>query len=312
MRALRPGAAGFLYQRPEDTLVAGECARMGSSGSGSGGRRPDLQHRDADSTLDAAGEGLGEFWTVAVRFEEHHDRSHPVALAEREQPVGGIQDRAVSRRDDRVVADPAPRVECVDRDVAALRDHRHGAGGKGLNRVAPDRHVRRKGNDAVAVRSADWKGSAEGGFAELALEFAPALDLTEAGGDDDGAAAARVGGGFDRCADVRRRHGYSDGVHRLGKVRKGGEALDVADSLPLWVDAPDRPIEAKALEVAQDDVAVRAGAVSGPYDRDGTRLEQSIELHMHLPGNAAFATGAAHKPILNEASVRRRGARGRA
>ena len=163
-----------------------------------------------------------------------------------------------------------------------------GPAGQGLDRVAPDRRVVCERDDSVAVRPADGKRSVERGLAQLTLEFAPALDLAEAGGDHDRAAAPRVGGGLDRCRHMGGGHGDRDRVSRLGQVGEGGEARDVADLVAPRIDAPDRAVEADPLEVAQDDVAVRAGSVSCPHDRDGTRLEQSIELHQHLPGTRCF------------------------
>ena len=98
VRVARPRGARLLDQRPEDALVAGE--RAGVCGRGRRGPclgRAGLEHRDADPALGAAGERLGELLAVPVRFEEHRDRADAVALAEREQPVGRIADRAVAR-----------------------------------------------------------------------------------------------------------------------------------------------------------------------------------------------------------------------
>ena len=84
----------------------------------------------------------------------------------------------------------------------------------------------------------------------------------------------------------------------------------LADFVAARVHAPDRSVEADPLEIAQDDVAVRAGAISCPDYRDGTRLEQAVELH-HTYLHALLSQLKlliTHRP--NAASARRRGARG--
>ncbi len=134
----------------------------------------------------------------------------PSEPAQGAEPVARVADRLVAGRDDGVEADPAPRAERVDGDVAALGDHRDAPGPQRLDRVAPQRGAGVEADDAVAVRPADGQGAGERRLAQLALEPAAGLDLAEAGGDDDRAAAAerrRLGdhrgdpGGRDRDGD---------------------------------------------------------------------------------------------------------------
>ena len=119
--------AGLLEQGREDSLVAGEGAGVGAGRAHPGLRGADLQHRDADPALGAAGQRPRQPGPVAVGLEEERDRAHSVEPGHRVDPVAGVEDGLVPGRDDGVEADPAARAEGVDREVPALADQRDAA-----------------------------------------------------------------------------------------------------------------------------------------------------------------------------------------
>ncbi len=260
-----PGAPGLLDQRAKDPLVTGERAGVCRGGPGAGRRRTDLKHRNPGLALRAFGQSTGELGAVPIGLEEHGNRSDAVRLREGRQPIARVEHRLVAGRDERVEADPAARADRVDRDVAALRDHRHAAGLEDRYRVAPQRCAGADGDHAVAVRAADGEADVERLRAQLGLELAAGIDLTEARGEHDRAAATPRGDLPDQWRHAGGRNRDHDRVHGLRQIGDGRHARMPVDLGPLGVDPVDRSRESGPGEVGVDGVGV--GARAGRWRR---------------------------------------------
>ena len=200
---------------------------------------------------------------VAVGLEEQRDRAH--ARRARRGPRASRwrrADRLVAGRDHGVEADPAARAERVDGDVAALGDHRRRRPGSSAGTESPHIARPRRRRRRCRCRSGRRPGSpcARATPRAAPLEPAARLDLAEAGGEDDRAAAAALGRlGDHRSATAAAGIATTTRVDRLGQVGDARHAGAAVHRVALRVDAPDRPSNPARLEVAQHGVAVGAG-----------------------------------------------------
>ena len=83
---------------------AGVCCGSGRTERTSSG----LEHHDADVTLRALGECIGELLSVAFGFEVERDGANTILMSQRMDVVGGIQHGLVAARHDGVEAQRTP------------------------------------------------------------------------------------------------------------------------------------------------------------------------------------------------------------
>ncbi len=231
-------------------------------------RGPDLQHRDADPALGAAGQRPRQSGPVAVRLEEERDRAHSVEPGHRVDPVAGVEDGLVPGRDDGVEADPAARAEGVDREVPALGDQRDAAlvqrappsppraGARGPTEMIPLQLGPQTGSPRPRAISASSRSS--GSLASTSPKpaertMAPPQPRSIASASTAATPAAGI-------ADDHR-------VHRLGQLEEARHAGTPEHLVALRVDPPDLALVAGRRDVPQDVVAVGTGRGRWPRPR---------------------------------------------
>ena len=202
---------------------------------------------------------------VAVALQEERDRAHAVALGEAREPVAGVDDGLVAARDHRVQAQPAPRRQRVDGEVAALRDERDVARPRRGTSASP--HSAARACSATSPSQlGPHTGSAwrRGRGAQRGLQARAVGRLAEARRVDDRAAAAARAGLLDHLGHAGGRDRDDDRVDGLGQVGQRRHARAPVHAPARRVHAPDAPAEADAPEVAQRLVARRrrAGSVA--------------------------------------------------
>ena len=221
-------------------------------GRGAGLRGPDLEHGDPDRpsaqrASAAASRAPSPSDSRNSATEPTPSRSH-----ERREPVAGVEDRLVAGRDDRVEADPAARAERVDGDVAALGDHRHAAGLERRRPSPPQRRARatatiplpfgpHTGSPPAAAASRSSRSSSR----PASISPKPAASTTAPPQPRSAASAITAG-------TAGRGDRDDDGVDRLREVGDRRDARPPWTALAPRVHPLDLPVEAGALEVAQD------------------------------------------------------------
>ena len=199
----------------------------------------------------------------------------PVALADRRQPVAGVEHRLVAGGEDRVVADPAARAERVDGDVAALGDHRHAARAPAERPSRPTsapasrpRRCRsRSGRTAAARRPAPPRGAP-----------APARARLRSRRNRPRARPRRRSRGRPRRAITAGTPaaGIATTTASTGSGRSVTEGTQgrPCTSVRRGFTPQTSPSKPGAGQVAQHDVAVGARPVVGTDHGDRARLEQ--------------------------------------
>ena len=259
-------------------MVAGDRAGVGRGRGRPDGRRPRLEHRDADAAVRAAGERLAEARRVAVVLEVERDRAHALVLGEEREQVAGVEHGLVAARDDRVEAQPAARRERVDGEVAALADERDRPGRLRAQRVAPQRRALVQAHHPVAVGADHRQRVAERGRHEAVLERAVAA-VGEARAEHDRAAAAARARLGDHVGHAGGRDRDDDRVGGRREVGERREHLAAEDLAVRRVHAPDLAVVAERGEVAQRLVRVGLGARGRADDGDRPRAHEAGEVH---------------------------------
>ena len=279
VHVLRPGRASLLDERAEHALVAGHGPRVRRRGHGAGGGGAHLEHSDSHAPLGAARQRLAEQLAVAVGLEVERDRPDLVLLRQRGDPAGGIEAHGVAAGDDRVQAQAAPGGQCVDRDVAALRDERDPPRLERAQRVAPERDAVANRDDPVPVGAADGQAVQRGRRLQLPLQLGAVGDLAEPCAVDDRAPAAGGAGLLHRGGHARGRDGDDHRVGGLGQVGQRREARHAVRLGAPRVDPPDRAGVAQPPQVEQRLPGVRPVPVGRADDRDRARVEQARQVH---------------------------------
>ena len=243
--------------------LSSECRVAGLQG--------DQRHTARECSLRRGGKG----GNVAQAFDVQADGTDSRVAAERidevmEVGAGGIAE--CGHASERQM--PTLHGE-VERDVAALGEHRHAAAvdRKTLTAMAvgPQSSSVEVVEQTVAVGPEE--GHAAGGVEQLTLQIGTRFaDLGESRGVADGAARAtrrQVGNECDRRLGTHRNETRIRGDRQLGRAAHAAHALD---RLATWVDGVELAIEADALALAQ-----HFGSFETTRHRDRTRAQQPLQ-----------------------------------